>query len=200
MLELRAHESLDLVREQPCRDEREEDGDWEGQGEGRGEKRRRRRKRNEPLDRTIERRRKQKKETAKIKRTDCSRLGLLHKLGSGRGRLCGRQGGEAAHVSESGRRSLFLKLDFFVVEGERVKTSIFFPLLALLSLLPTSPLFHLLLFLSLSLSLSRSRFTQHRPDHKSLCFVLSVLDFILPLSLSLTTFLDFSISKSASIS
>ena len=139
MLELRAHESLDLVREQPCRDEREEDGDWEGQGEGRGEKRRRRRKRNEPLDRTIERRRKQKKETAKIKRTDGSRLGLLHKLGSGRGRLCGRQGGEAAHVSESGRRSLFLKLDFFVVEGERVKTSIFFPLLLSLTFLSFFP-------------------------------------------------------------
>jgi hypothetical protein len=34
------------------------------------------------------------------KRTDCSQLGLLHKLGSGRGRLGRREGGEAAHPGE----------------------------------------------------------------------------------------------------
>ena len=50
VLELRAHEPLDLMREQPCRDEREEDSDFEGvQGVGK-EREEEQKKTNEHFD------------------------------------------------------------------------------------------------------------------------------------------------------
>lgn len=68
-------------------------------GEGEGEGKRKRNESEQSIDPGRKNLRSNNKRTTE-KRTDCSQLGLLHKLGSGRGRLGRREGGEAAHPGE----------------------------------------------------------------------------------------------------